>query len=405
MSIWPCSGNWSVTDRPLADRVARRMEGIQPFHVMELLARARALESAGRSIVHMEIGEPDFPTPEPVVAAGCTALQDGKTHYTPALGLPALREAIAGYYHDREDLQIPPQRIVVTPGASGALQLALGVVLDPGDAVLMADPGYPCNRHFVRLFGGEAIGIPVDADTGYQLTAELLAVHWTPTTTVVMLASPSNPTGTVIAAEELQRIITLVRERNAVLVIDEIYLGLVYDSDVPSALTLTDGIFVINSFSKYFQMTGWRLGWLVAPAAYIPLLDRLAQNIFLAPSTPAQHAALAAFHDDTLAILEQRRQVLKERRDFLLPALRKLGFDIPQSPQGAFYLYADCSGLSGDSYKFALDLLERVGVAITPGRDFGDHRAAQHVRFAYTTSLEQLELGVRRLKIFLRGAQ
>ncbi len=386
-------------------RVARRIESIRPFHVMDVLARARALERAGRSIIHMEIGEPDFATPEPIVEAAIAALHAGKTHYTPATGLPELREAIAGFYRDREGLEIAPERIVVTPGASGALQLILGVLLNPGDEVLMADPGYPCNRHFVRLFESGTVAVPVGPESAYQLTADALARSWTPATTAVMLASPSNPTGTVIAVAELRRIIALAREREAALIVDEIYQNLVYGDRVASALAETDGVFVINSFSKYFNMTGWRLGWLVAPADYMPLLDRLAQNIFLAPSTPAQYAALAAFDDETLAILERRRGILQERRDFLLPALRALGFDIPQAPQGAFYLYADCTRFTGDSYGFVLDLLARAGVALTPGCDFGEFRAAQHVRFAYTTSLEQLETGVKRLRVFLRGLE
>jgi aspartate/methionine/tyrosine aminotransferase len=384
-------------------RVAQRIEEIRPFHVMDVLARARALERAGQSVIHMEIGEPDFSTPIPVVEAAIAALRAGKTHYTPATGLPELREAIAGFYRDREGLEISPERIVVTPGASGALQLILGVLLDPGDEVLMADPGYPCNRHFARMFEARAVAVPVGPDSAWQLTADALAEHWTPATAAVMLASPSNPTGTIVGADELRRIIALARERNAALIVDEIYRNLVYGDRIASALAEADDIFVINSFSKYFNMTGWRLGWLVAPAGYVPLIDRLAQNIFLAPSTPAQHAALAAFGDATLEILEERRGILQQRRDFLLPALRELGFDIPLRPQGAFYLYANSAPFTGDSYRFTFDLLERAGVAITPGCDFGDYRAAEHVRFAYTTSLEQLETGVRRLRIFLGG--
>ncbi len=383
-------------------RVAGRMAGIEPFHVMDVLARARALERDGRSIVHMEIGEPDFATPAPVVEAAAAALRAGKTHYTPALGMPELRAAIAADYRAREGLELDPGRVVVTPGASGALQLALGVLLDPGDDVLLADPGYPCNRHFARLFGANPVAVPVGADTAYQLTAAALERHWTANTAVVMLATPSNPTGTVIAPAELGRIAALARERGATLVVDEIYQRLVYGDPLASALASDDGVFVINSFSKYFSMTGWRLGWLVAPAPYVPLIDRLAQNLFLAPPTPAQHAALAALGAEARAIFDERRDILRDRRDFLLPALRGLGFDIPAAPAGAFYLYAGCGHFTTDSYGFTLDLLERAAVAITPGRDFGRHRAETHVRFAYTTSMEQLERGVARLRDFLR---
>jgi len=382
-------------------RIARRMADIQPFHVMDLLARARALEAGGADIVHMEIGEPDFVTAEPIIAAGQHALALGYTHYTPACGLPELRVALSGYYQRLHSINVPPQRIVITPGASGALQLVLSVLINPGDQVLMADPGYPCNRHFVRLVEGEALGIPVTATTDYQLTAELVTQAWTPRSVAVLLASPSNPTGTLIATKELAAIHDFVRQRNGVLIVDEIYHGLVYSAKASSALNCGDDIFVINSFSKYYGMTGWRLGWLVAPEAYLRSIDKLAQNIFLAASTLAQHAALAAFEPATLAILDQRRAEFQARRDYLLPALRNLGFILSGTPQGAFYLYADCSRFTDDSYRFVYTLLENAGVAITPGIDFGFNKPERHVRFAYTTSLERLREGVRRLEKYL----
>jgi aspartate/methionine/tyrosine aminotransferase len=353
---------------------ARRLSRIEPFHVMDILARARAMEAQGRSIIHMEIGEPDFPTAEGIVQAGVAALQAGHTHYTPALGLPELRVAIAASYpaHARPD----PARVVVTPGASGALQLIFASLINPGDQVLMADPGYPCNRHFVRLFEGEAVSIPVDAATAYQLNADLIRRHWTKRTVAVLLASPSNPTGTLISGNEMAEIVRAVAELGGVLIVDEIYHGLVYGEEAVTALSYSPELFVVNSFSKYYGMTGWRLGWLVAPMAYIPSIDKLAQNIFLASSTVAQHAALAAFTPGVLEELAQRRNIFRERRDYLLPALRELGFIIPVVPTGAFYLYADCSSFTNDSQTLALDLLERAGVAITPGLDFGSHRSS-----------------------------
>ncbi len=381
-------------------RFARRLAGIEPFHVMDILARARALEAQGRSVVHMEIGEPDFPTAEGIVNAGIAALKNGHTNYTPALGLPALRAAIAANYP--AGCRPDSARIIVTPGASGALQLVFAALLSPGDEVLMADPGYPCNRHFVRLFEGGAAGIPVDASTNYQLTADIVRRHWTPKTIAVLLASPSNPTGTLVPAEEMRRIAETVRELGGVLVVDEIYHGLTYGVDAESALQCGPDVFVINSFSKYYGMTGWRLGWVVAPAAYVPALDKLAQNIFLAASTPAQHAALAAYTSEVKQELERRRGIFRERRDYLLPALRALGFKIPVTPEGAFYLYADCSDFTDDSERFARELLEQAGVAITPGIDFGAHRARTHVRFSYANTRENLEEGVRRLAEFLR---
>ncbi|WP_074471393.1 pyridoxal phosphate-dependent aminotransferase [Thiohalorhabdus denitrificans] len=380
---------------------AARMGDIAPFHVMDLLARARAMEAAGSDVVHMEVGEPDFPTPEPVLRAGRQALADGHTGYTPATGLPALREAIAGFYERRYGVTVDPARIVVTPGASGALQLVMGVLLNPGDRVLPPDPGYPCNRHFVRLFEGEGRAIPVGPETDYQLEAGHLEGAWDERTVAAMVGSPANPTGTVVEREQLQALNGAARERGGVLVVDEIYHGLVYGGEAPTALSVTEEAFVINSFSKYFGMTGWRLGWIVAPEAYVEALDKLAGNIFLSPSAPAQHAALAAFSGETEAILEERRAAFRERRDFLLPALRDLGFRLPGAPRGAFYLYADCSPFTDDSFAFARRVLEEAGVAITPGIDFGAHRAAEHVRFAYTTGLDRLAEGVDRLRRFL----
>ena len=382
-------------------RSARRMSEIQPFQVMALLARARELEAQGRSIIHMEIGEPDFPTPQSVIAAGIRALQQGDIRYTPALGLPQLREAIAGFYLERYGLRISRARIVVTPGASGALLLALGMLVNPGDKVLMSDPGYPCNRHLVRLIEGLPIGIGTSAVNGYQLTSQLIAQHWEADTAAVMIASPANPTGTVVDPENLRDIIEKVEALGGTIIADEIYHGLVYQGKAASALSTSDEVFVVNSFSKYFGMTGWRLGWLVAPESRMHDADKLAQNIFLAASTPAQYAALAAFHPDTIAILEQRRIEFQRRRDYLLPAIRNLGLDVPINPQGAFYLYADCSRFNNDSETFAWEILEHAGVAITPGVDFGSHEARQHVRFAYTTSLENLVEGVHRLETFL----
>lgn len=384
-------------------RIADRMAGIEPFHVMDLLARARALEAQGRDIVHMEIGEPDFETPAPICEAAKRALDAGKTHYTPAVGLPALREAISAYYQSDYGVRVVPERIIVTPGASGALLLATGVLVNPGDQVLMADPGYPCNRHFVRLMEGEAVGVPVDASTDYQLNAELLAQHWTDRTVATLLASPSNPTGTLVPENALREMAATVTARGGRLIVDEIYHGLTYDASAETALNLSDELFVINSFSKYFCMTGWRLGWLVAPEAYVRELDKLAQNVFLAAPTLSQYAALAAFEPETRTVLEDYREAFHARRDFLLPALRELGFDIPVAPAGAFYLYADCSRFTSDSYAFALDLLEKAGVAITPGKDFGAHQPECYVRFAYTTSLERLEEGVERLAQYFQG--
>jgi aspartate/methionine/tyrosine aminotransferase len=382
-------------------RASARMSGIAPFHVMDILARAQALQAAGRDIIQLEIGEPDFATPQPIVEAGIAALRAGHTRYTGALGLTKLREAIAGFYATRWQAAVDPDRVIVTPGASGALLLALGLLAGPGDDVLMADPGYPCNRHFTRFCNARAVTVPVDAASGFQLTLELIQQHATAATRAVLIASPSNPTGTAIAPDELERIHDWCAARGVALIVDEIYLALTHDGDEHSAARWDD-VFVINSFSKYFLMTGWRLGWLVAPAWAMAALERLAQNLFLAAATPAQHAALAAFSAETGVILEARKAELRSRRDFLLPALRDLGFDLPITPQGAFYLYADCRRHSDDSFQFSRSLLEQAGVAITPGVDFGAYRPERFVRFAYAQPLPRLAEAVARISHFLQ---
>ena len=382
--------------------LARRMAEIEPFHVMALLARARELEAQGRSIIHMEIGEPDFPTPEPVCRAGMRVIEKGELYYTPAPGLPQLREAIAAYYRSRYGVELSPARILVTTGASAALLLACAVLIDPGDEVLLADPGYPANRHFVRLMEGVPRAVPVDATDGYQLAPQHLERHWGPRSVAALVASPSNPTGTLVSTERLSAMADFAGERGGTLIVDEIYHGLVYEGVYTTALAHSDDVFVVNSFSKNFQMTGWRLGWLVAPERYLGELDKLAQNLYLAAPTPSQHAALAAFEPETLAILEARRKEFKARRDYLVPALRGLGFDIPVTPQGAFYVYAGCGGLTRDSFAFAIEILEQAGVAIAPGIDFGANAPERHVRFAYTNSIERLREGVSRIAKFLK---
>lgn len=392
------------------------MAGIAPFHVMELLTRARQLEAEGRSIIHMEVGEPDFPTPQPVIEAAAEFIRSGQVFYTPALGIPELREAISRFYADRYGASISPERIAVTAGSSGALLLALAVLLNPGDELLLPDPGYPCNRHFVRTLEGVPRALFVSAETDYRPTAEQVAQHWTARSKGLLVASPANPTGTMIAPAAMAELAACVADRGGALLVDEIYHGLTYaPKEVPlgdtpketpsgcdyaaaqTALSLSDEVFVINSFSKYFGMTGWRLGWLVAPPRFVRDIEKLAQNLFISPSAPAQYAALAAFRPETMAILEVRRAEFESRRNYLLPALRRLGFRIAAEPHGAFYLYADCSSIAPDSDGLARDLLEQAGVAITPGLDFGENAPQRHVRFAYTVARDKLEEGMARL--------
>ncbi len=377
---------------------ARRALEIEPFRVMAILGRARELEAQGQDIIHMEVGEPDFPTPAPIVEAGIAALRAGHTHYTPALGLPALRQAIADYYRDRHRVPVAPGRVCVTPGASGALLLAMAALFDPGEEVLLVDPGYPCNRHFARLVEVRGVGVPVGPESGFQLTADLVAKHWGPNTRGVLVANPGNPTGTLIPHDELRAIHTLVRERGGWLIVDEIYHELVYEERPPSAAGLGEDVIVLNSFSKYWMMTGWRLGWLLVPESLVPAFDRLAQNVFLSAPTLAQHAALAALAPETRELLEVRKAELRERRDWLLPRLRGLGFEIGAAPEGAFYIYAGIDRFGLEAEALAENLLLEVGVAITPGTDFGSHQASRFVRFAYTTSLRRIREAVVRLE-------
>jgi len=345
----------------------------------------------------MEIGQPDFSAPPKVIEAATQAIRERPLGYTPSLGLPELRGAISQYYRERYAVDVPMDRIVITSGASGAFLLALGVLVDPSDEVLMPDPCYPCNRHFVRLFEGYARMIASDEHQAYQLRTADVRRAWNSRTRGVMLASPSNPTGTTIPTDELRSIIETVASKGGFTLVDEIYHALSYGDRLATALEFSEDIFVINSFSKYFCMTGWRLGWLVVPRGYVREIEKLAQNAYICPSAPAQYAALAAFRPDTISLLEERRAEFQRRRDFLVPALRDLGFRVPIVPTGAFYIYAGCERFSHDSASFALRLLDEAGVAITPGIDFGVNHPERHVRIAYTQSMSALQEGVRRI--------
>ncbi|MBT8149677.1 MAG: pyridoxal phosphate-dependent aminotransferase [Gammaproteobacteria bacterium] len=381
-----------------ADRVA----DIEPFRVVEMLTRAGELQAAGVDIIHMEAGEPDFATAPSIVAAAKQALDDGLTRYSPAAGIPELRNALSAWYRQQHQLDIPAERIMITPGGSGALLLISALLVNPGQGLLMTDPGYPCNRHFLRLVEGQAQLVPVGPGERFQLNAAKAAQYWQPNTVGALVASPANPTGTALTSTEMRELLDYCEQRDGYLVVDEIYQDLVYGDAAASVLSMTDRAFVMNSFSKYFGLTGWRLGWLVAPAEAVPEMEKLAQNLFISMSTPSQYAALAAFEPQTLASFEQRKQEFALRRDYLLGALRDLGFVIEAEPVGAFYIYANIRGLTQlDAKDFCLQLLEQHGVAITPGADFGTHLASEHVRFAYTTSLPRLQEAVQRLRTML----
>jgi aspartate/methionine/tyrosine aminotransferase len=382
-------------------QVASRVDAIEPFRVMEMVKQAAAMSRAGIDVISMSVGEPDFTAPEMVAAAAMEAIRVGATQYTESLGLPQLREAIAGHYARAYGLDVDPRRIVVTAGASAGLLLACAALVSEGDEVLMPDPCYPCNRHFVSAFGGKPVLLYSSAAERYQLTAAHLAEHWSDRARGVLVASPSNPTGTSMTVPQARELLAAVRQRGGFAIVDEIYQGLSYDGKAVSALALDDGVITVNSFSKYFSMTGWRLGWLVVPEALVPVFEKLAQNLFICAPTIAQHAALACFREDALAIFEERRLEFQRRRDFLVPALRELGFSVPVMPDGAFYVYADIAGLhhrhAGDSTAFGKAVLEEAHVAIVPGDDFGFAAPQRHVRFSYATKYERIEEAVQRL--------
>jgi aspartate/methionine/tyrosine aminotransferase len=384
--------------------LAQRVEGIEPFHVMELVKRAEALRAMGRSIIHLSIGEPDFTAPAPVLHALQAAADAGATAYTAALGLDELRQAIAAYLGREFGANVDASRVLVTAGASGALLLACAALVNAGDEVLLTDPGYPCNRHFVTAFGGVACGVPVGPHTRCQLDASLVRAHWTDRTRGVLLASPSNPTGTSVPFDEMARIVAEVRARSGFTIVDEIYLGLSYgdrDHHARSALELGDDIVGIGSFSKFFHMTGWRLGWLVLPPAWVGAFEKLAQNLYICPSTLAQRAALACFGDEAMATYRLRRDEFRTRRDFIVPAVRGLGFGVPVEPDGAFYVWLDASAFSRDSDAFANEVLEATGVVLVPGKDFGANDPARWLRLSYAASLESLREAVSRLARWL----
>jgi aspartate/methionine/tyrosine aminotransferase len=385
--------------------LAQRLQQIEPFHVMEMIKRAGEMEQAGRSVIYMCIGEPDFSPAPPVLAAAQQALQiDAAQRYTAALGLQALREAIARHYHEAFGVDVPAGRIVITAGASGALLLACAALVERDAEVLMPDPSYPCNRHFISAFNGRPVLIPSGPEDRFQLSAAMVSANWREQTRGVLLASPSNPTGTTITRDQLAQTVAAVRQRGGFSVVDEIYQGLTYDYPPSTALELGEDVVVINSFSKYFNLTGWRLGWLVVPPDLLPEIEKLAQNFYICPSSMAQHAALACFTPESLAIAEQRRQEMRQRRDYLVPALRGLGFEVPVPPDGAFYVYADCSRVTDDATAFCRDVLEQTGVALTPGVDFGEVGARRFVRVSYATSMAKLEEAVHRLANYLDRA-
>ena len=391
--------------------ISSRAQKIEPFYVMEV---AKAASTLAHKVAHtdapmifLNIGEPDFTAPPLVQAAAEKAIRDGRTQYTPATGLHSLRERISHWYTQRFGVNVSAERIVVTAGASAALQLACLALIESGDEILMPDPSYPCNRHFVSAAEGRAVLLPTTAAERFQLTPEAVKAAWGARTRGVLLASPSNPTGTSIHPDALRGIHQVVQSHGGITLVDEIYLGLSFDAQFgQTALALDDNIISINSFSKYFNMTGWRLGWMVVPEKLVSVIERLAQNLFICPSTIAQHAALACFEPESLALYEQRRSEFKARRDYFLPQLNAMGLTVPVMPDGAFYAWADCSAACAklgvkDSWDFAFEVMNKAHVALTPGRDFGTAQAHNFVRFSTASSMEHLQQAVARLRALL----
>ncbi len=378
--------------------LARRTQHIAPFKVMELVKQAQALEAQGKPIIHLSIGEPDFDAPANVKNALTRALAEQTMRYTQAPGLTTLRQAIAQYYLDRFSVHVDYQRIMVTAGASAALTLACAALVNPDDEVLMSDPCYPCNRHFVAAFDGKPKLIESGPQDRFQLNAQMIQQHWSEKTRGVLLASPSNPTGTSIEFAELKRCLESVKERNGFAIIDEIYLELTYGKKPRTVLELSQDVVVTNSFSKFFNMTGWRLGWLVVPSAWTETFEKLAQNLFICPSTLAQYAALECFTKESLALFDQRKLEFESRRNYFIPALEKIGFKVPCPPDGAFYAYVDTSNYSMGAKALAHKLLHEAHVSVIPGDDFGSAQPDRYMRMSYATSQAQLETAIARMQ-------
>ncbi|REG82457.1 aminotransferase class I/II-fold pyridoxal phosphate-dependent enzyme [Marinomonas pollencensis] len=384
-------------------KLASRVGKISPFQVMAVMERAKQLQADGNDVIHLEVGEPDFVAPQAINEAGIQSIEAAKTGYTPATGLPELKHAISQHYRTRYQVEVAPERIIVTPGASGALLLMASLMVNEGEEVLMPDPCYPCNRHFLIQAGGQAKMIETSAEQAFEVKLDTLPSHWSENTTGLWLASPSNPTGAVLSKDYVAQAWQQIQALGGHLLVDEIYQGLVFEGEDFTALSLDDDIFVINSFSKYFAMTGWRLGWIVVPEWAIEGATKLAQNLFISASSVAQYAAIAAFEPTVLEECEKRRQTLNRRRLTLLEGLERVGLPVVAPAQGAFYAYVDVSSVTEDAMSWCLRLLEEEKVALTPGADFGMKDAHKYVRFAYTCDEQRLNEALTRIERFIQS--
>ncbi len=380
-------------------KLTKRVNDISPFFVMELLEKARSLEANGEDIVHMEVGEPDFPTPYFIKQAAVRAIIENHTSYTHSLGIPELRSRVAQYYFEMHGLNIPDERIIITNGTSGAFLLLFGALLQQGNLLAVSDPGYPCYKNIALFVDADVLQIPVSEDSRFEITIEHLnRVGKTPD--ALVLANPSNPTGIIYTDEGLLSLCKYLSAHNSFFIVDEIYSGLSYGKKPGTALSASDDIIVIDGFSKTFAMTGFRLGWMVVPESLVRPLQKCAQNLFISPPSISQYAALSAF--DNPAEIEAMRKTYEERRNFLVPRLKDIGFSIPVYPDGAFYVYAGIEKWNIDSMDFVDKALSEAHVAITPGYDFGKFQANIHVRFSYTENLDRLRAGCDRLEVWLK---
>jgi len=377
-------------------RIAKRLEKVESFIVMDVLDRATDMERRGISVTHLEIGEPDFPTPKGILEAGVEALQRGETHYTHSLGIYPLREAIAGWYKRQYGVTVEPEQVVVTMGTSPGLLLLLSVLLNPGDEVILSNPCYACYPNFLHYLGSVPAYVEVSEANGFQFDPSDIRRRITPRTRAIMINSPSNPTGNLLSIEVMQEISQL----GIPIISDEIYHGLVYEGRAHSILEFTSNAFVLNGFSKLFAMTGWRLGYVIVPREFVRPIQKLQQNFFISPNAFVQWAGVAALTQEHPE-LEQMRRTYDQRRRFMIRRLREMGFGVAVEPTGAFYIFANARAFCANSYAFAFEILEEAHVAVAPGIDFGSNGEG-FLRFSYANSLENIRVGMDRLQAFLQ---
>jgi aspartate/methionine/tyrosine aminotransferase len=376
--------------------ISRKAQDIHPFLAMDVLERAQAIErETGVNVIHLEVGEPDFDTPPAIVEAATHAMRDGDTHYTHSLGLLELREAIAAWYHSQYRVSVSPEQIIVTSGSSPAILLALAALLDPGDEVILSDPRYACYPNFIRLCEGVTVDVTVDEAEGFQYTAEKVCPHLTSRTKAIFINSPANPTGTLLSPSEMARI----AELGPLVISDEVYHGLVYEGRAHSILEYSDQAFVLNGFSKLFAMTGWRLGYVIAPPSFVRPMQKIQQNLFISAGAFIQQAGIAALQRAQPDV-QRMVEIYNQRRRAMLAGLRDIGFGVPHDPTGAFYVFAEATRFGRESSALAFDILEHAKVAVAPGIDFGPNGEG-YLRFSYANSLENIHEGLRRLRQYL----